>query len=215
MTLRSHRVAVLMLEPVVGFDATIPAQLLGSARDESGRALYTVTMVSPDGAPVRTETGYAIVPDRDAGALRQADTVIVPGTGLPEARTSGQLPPTVAAALHRRRAGSRLISICTGAFVLAAAGLLDGRPATTHWAHAERFRELYPAVLLDENQLFVDDGDLLTSAGVAAGIDLCLHLIRADFGVAVANHAARRCVVPPWREGGQAQYIEHPVPVAG
>ena len=102
------------------------------------------------------------------------------------------------------------MSICTGAFVLAAAGLLDGRPATTHWAYAERFRRLHARVELDPDVLFIDDGDVLTSAGVAAGIDLCLHVIRLDHGSEVANRAARRCVVPPWRDGGQAQYIERP-----
>jgi len=108
-----------------------------------------------------------------------------------------------------------VMSICTGAFVLAAAGLLDDRPATTHWAHVERFRTRYPRVKLDPDVLFVDDGDILTSAGVAAGIDLCLHVIRRDHGSEVANRAARRCVVPPWRDGGQSQFIERPVPAAG
>ena len=105
-----------------------------------------------------------------------------------------------------------MVSICTGAFVLAAAGLLDGRPATTHWALRRPFRALFPAVELDPDVLFVDDGDVLTSAGVAAGIDLCLHVVRRDHGAAVANRVARRCVVPPWRDGGQAQFIERPVP---
>ena len=99
------------------------------------------------------------------------------------------------------RPGTRLVSICTGAFVLAATGVLDGRPATTHWAYADAFRRLYPRVRLDEKLLFVDDGDVLTSAGLAAGVDLCLHIIRRDHGVAVANHVARRTVVPPWRAG--------------
>jgi transcriptional regulator GlxA family with amidase domain len=105
-----------------------------------------------------------------------------------------------------------LVSICTGAFILAAAGLLDGRPATTHWKFAGDMRRLHPEVLLDENVLFVDDGDVLTSAGLAAGIDLCLHIIRSDYGAQVANAVARYCVVPPWREGGQAQFIDRHVP---
>jgi transcriptional regulator GlxA family with amidase domain len=124
------------------------------------------------------------------------------------------LEADVRAAFAAIRPGTRLVSICTGAFALAAAGLQDGRPATTHWAHADTFRRLFPAVHLDENLLFVDDGEVLTSAGLAAGIDLCLHLIRRDHGVAVANHVARQCVVPPWRAGGQAQFIERPVPAA-
>ena len=118
------------------------------------------------------------------------------------------LTPEASKALARIRPGTRLVSICTGAFVLAAAGLLDGRPATTHWQHADELRRLHPEVHVDENVLFVDDGDVLTSAGLAAGIDLCLHLIRTDHGAQVANAVARYCVVPPWREGGQAQFIE-------
>src|SRR5690606_21231107 len=113
------------------------------------------------------------------------------------------------------RPGTRVMSICTGAFVLAAAGLLDGRRATTHWAHADRFRRLYPAVDLDPDALYVDDGDILTSAGVAAGIDLCLHVIRNDVGSETANRAARYCVVPPLRTGGQAQFIERHLPATG
>ncbi len=104
------------------------------------------------------------------------------------------------------------MSICTGAFTLAAAGLLEGRVATTHWKLADRFRELFPTVALDADVLFVDDGNILTSAGAASGVDMCLHLVRKDHGSEVANRVARRCVVPPWREGGQAQYIEQPVP---
>jgi transcriptional regulator GlxA family with amidase domain len=107
------------------------------------------------------------------------------------------------------------VSICTGAFVLAAAGLLDGRPATTHWALADHFRRLFPQVALEPEVLFVDDGDVLTSAGAASGIDVCLHLVRSDHGSAVANRVARQCVVPPWREGGQAQYIDQPMPAEG
>ena len=207
------KVAVLLLEPVVGFDAAIPSQLLGAARDEQGNRLYDVSMVSLDGGPVRTKAGYAITPDADAQLLAQADIVIVPGTSIDGPRRTGELPTELGTALALIRAGTRLVSICTGAFALAAAGVFDGRPVTTHWAHAAEFALLYPNALLDENQLFIDDGDLLSSAGVAAGIDLCLHLIRRDHGTAVANYAARQCVVPPWREGGQAQYIEHPIPI--
>ncbi len=124
------------------------------------------------------------------------------------------MPADVRAAFDSIRPGARVVSICTGAFVLAAAGVLDGRPATTHWAHAESFRALYPVVRLDEDLLYVDDGDVLTSAGLAAGVDLCLHLIRRDFGVAAATRTARYNVVAPWRDGGQAQFIERPVPAA-
>ena len=204
--------AVLLLAPVVGFDAVIPPQLFGSARGPDGEPLYEVTTVGLSAAPVPTSHGYQIVPGAGVDALSAVDTVIVPGTRLPSARRHGTLDDDVQAALDLIRPDARLVSICTGAFVLAAAGRLDGRPATTHWAHAQRFRRLFPAVRLDEDLLFVDDGDVLTSAGLAAGIDLCLHIIRRDHGVAVANHVARDCVVPPWRHGGQAQFIERPVP---
>jgi transcriptional regulator GlxA family with amidase domain len=211
---RPHRVAVLLLPPVIGFDATIPVQFLGSAVDDDGRELYEVTMVGLTGEPVPTLSGYAITPTADAGALATADTVIVPGTRLAGPRYDGVLPDDLAAAFAAMRPGVRLVSICTGAFVLGAAGVLDGRSATTHWRHTEEFRRLYPRVQVNENLLFVDDGDVLTSAGLAAGIDLCLHIVRRDHGSAVANHLARYCVVPPWREGGQAQFIERPVPTA-
>jgi transcriptional regulator GlxA family with amidase domain len=212
MSFPEHRVAVLLLEQAIGFDAVIPSQVLGSAVGADGTPLYRVELVSLDGRPVRTEWGYAITPQADASALAAADTLIVPGTRIPGPRRHGTLPAEVRSALGLLRPDTRLVSICTGAFVLAAAGLLDDRPATTHWEHAEAFRRLYPAVKLDENLLFVDDGDVLSSAGLAAGVDLCLHLIRRDHGSAVANQVARHCVVPPWRDGGQAQFIEHPVP---
>jgi transcriptional regulator GlxA family with amidase domain len=209
-----HRVAVLLLPPVIGFDAAIPAQLFGSAVDDAGRPLYEVSMVGLTPDPVPTVTGYAMVPAAGAEALAGADTVILPGTRYPSARYEGVLSAELRAAWAMVRPDARRVSICTGAFALAATGLLDGRPATTHWANCTALRELYPAVRVDENVLFVDDGDVLTSAGLAAGIDLCLHLIRRDHGTAVANHVARYCVVPPWRDGGQAQFIERPVPSA-
>lgn len=213
--MKPHRVAVLLLEPVVGFDATIPPQLLGSAADAAGRLLYEVTMVGLTTDPVRTDSGYALVPEAGPAALARADTVIVPGTRLPSARQDGTITAELRAALALIRPGTRLVSICTGAFVLAAAGLFDGHRVTTHWAYADAFRALHPDIDLDENLLFIDEGDVLSSAGVAAGVDLCLHLIRRDHGSAVANRVARQCVVPPWRDGGQAQFIERPLPEPG
>jgi transcriptional regulator GlxA family with amidase domain len=209
---RPHRVVVLLLGPAIGYDAVIPVQLLGEAVDDQGRPLYDVTMASLDGGPVMTSSGYQLVPQDDVSALRSADTVIVPGTQLTGPRREGTLPAEVADALASVRRDARLVSICTGAFVLAAAGRLDGRPATTHWKHADDLAALYPEVLLDADVLFTDDGDVLTSAGLSAGVDLCLHLIRRDHGSEVANRVARYCVVPPWRDGGQAQYIERNVP---
>lgn len=204
----AHFVAVLLLEPLIGFDATIPSLMLGQA----GPDRYRVVTCGLSSAPVHTTSGYAITPQEGPAALAQADTVIVPGTQYPPARLRGELAEDLRAALNTIRPGTRIVSICTGAFVLAAAGLLDGRRATTHWHKADSFRTLYPRVLLDETVLFVDDGDVLTSAGLASGIDLCLHIIRQDHGTTVANEVARYCVVPPWREGGQAQFIDRPLP---
>lgn len=204
----AHTVAVLMLEPLVGFDATIAPLMFGQA----GADRYRVITCGLSCAPVKTTSGYAITPQEGPAALHRADTVIVPGTQYPPARLRGELAEELRAALDTIRPGTRIVSICTGAFVLGAAGLLDGRRATTHWHKADDFRALYPRVLLDETVLFVDDGDVLTSAGLASGIDLCLHIIRQDHGTAAANDVARYCVVPPWREGGQAQFIDRPLP---
>ncbi len=203
----THYVAVLVLEQLIGFDATIPSLVFGQADDR-----YEVVTCGLTGAPVECTGGYAMTPQAGPEALAEADTVIVPGTRYPAARERGELTPELAEAWSTIRPGTRIVSICTGAFVLGAAGVLDGRPATTHWAKADDFRRLYPSVLLDESVLFVDDGDVLTSAGLASGIDLCLHMIRADHGTMLANAVAKYCVVPPWREGGQAQFIERAVP---
>jgi transcriptional regulator GlxA family with amidase domain len=207
-----HRVVVLLLPPVVGFDAAIPPLLLSNATDADGTALYEVVTCALERGPVAATTGFDLLPASGPEALETADTVVIPGTRYPPARVDGVLAPEAAAALARIRPGTRLVSICTGAFVLAAAGVLDGRRATTHWKFADELRRLHPEVVVDENVLFVDDGDVLTSAGLAAGIDLCLHIIRSDHGTQVANAVARYCVVPPWREGGQAQFIDRHVP---
>lgn len=210
-----HRVAVLALEPVVGFDLTIPPTVLGEATTADGTRLYDVKICGLDQTPIHAGAGFSLIPDHGVEALAEADTVIIPGTYIHQPRHEGTLPDDLAAALATIRPGTRIASICTGAFVLGAAGLLDGRPATTHWRRADAFRALYPKVLLDEDLLFVDDGDIITSAGLAAGVDLCLHLIRRDFGSEVANRAARHCVVAPWRDGGQSQFIERVVPDEG
>ena len=209
-----HRVVVLLLAPVVGFDAAIAPMLFGSAEDDAGEGLYEVITCGLDRQPVPGTSGFDVVPAAGPEALATADTVVIPGTRYPEARTQGVLPDRLREALASVRPGTRMVSICTGAFVLAAAGLLDGRRATTHWKFAADLQRMHPLVDVDENVLFVDEGDVLTSAGLAAGIDLCLHVIRSDHGVQVANRVARHCVVPPWREGGQAQFIDHQIPVA-
>ncbi|MET7312671.1 GlxA family transcriptional regulator [Streptomyces sp. NPDC005134] len=200
-----HRVAVLALDGAYPFELGIPARILGAADGH-----YEIVLASVDGRPVATNAGFSVTPQHGPDVLEWADTVIV--APVDPLRLTRELPKEVCAALARIKPGTRIASICTGGFVLAAAGLLDGRPVTTHWECAPLFRKWFPHIRLDEGVLFVDDGDLLTSAGAASGVDLCLHLIRTDHGAELANRAARRCVVPPFRDGGQAQYIERPIP---
>ncbi|GAA2600066.1 helix-turn-helix domain-containing protein [Dactylosporangium fulvum] len=208
-----HLVTVIALDGVVPFDLGTPTQIFGTARDEHGHRMYRTLICSPEGKAVRTASGYQVLPDHGLEIIEQADTVVVAGISSGDPVERGTVDPQVKLALERALdRGARVMSICTGAFVLAAAGLLDNRPATTHWWWADRFRELFPHIKLDPEVLFIDDGPVLTSAGVGAGIDLCLHVVRTDFGSEIANRAARRSVVPPWREGGQAQYIERPLP---
>src|SRR3954449_1195421 len=210
-----QEVVVLALPHVVAFELGLPHRFLGGAVDDDGRPLYRVRTCTVDGGPVRTSAHYSVLPDHDASILRTAATIVVPGIvgGPPVAE--GRLEPALAAALATRRPDARLVSICTGAFVLAAAGVLDGRPATTHWMRTEPFHSFFPSVRLDPDVLYVDDGDVLTSAGNAAGIDLLLHLVRRDHGTEAANRVARRNVIAPWRDGGQSQFIERPVPEIG
>ncbi|MFH8976102.1 GlxA family transcriptional regulator [Streptomyces sp. NPDC017890] len=211
---RPHRVVVLALDGLLPFELGIPQRIFGRARGEGMRPLYEVVTCSvrPPG-PVGTDADFTILVENGPEALATADTVVVPSSyELGPVYEEGVLTEELAAALALVRPGTRLVAICTGGYVLAAAGCLDGRPATTHWASAEHFQRLFPKVRVDPDVLFVDDGDVLTSAGVAAGIDLCVHIVRRDHGTAVANDVARRTVVPPHRDGGQAQYIERPVP---
>ncbi|GAB7109147.1 helix-turn-helix domain-containing protein [Streptomyces phaeofaciens JCM 4814] len=211
---RPHRVVVFALDGLLPFELGIPHRIFGRPRDAEGRPLYEVVTCSvrPPG-PVRTDADFAVMVEHGPEALATADTVIVPASyELGPVFEQGVLTEELAAALAHIRPGTRLASICTGVYVLAAAGFLDGRPATTHWAEADHMQRLFPRVKVDPDVLFVDDGDVLTSAGVAAGIDLCLHILRRDHGTAVANHVARYTVVPPHRDGGQAQYIARPVP---
>ncbi|MEH0628670.1 MULTISPECIES: GlxA family transcriptional regulator [Streptomyces] len=209
-----HRVVVLALDGLLPFELGIPQRIFGKARDAAGRRLYEVLTCSvrPPG-PVETDADFEILVPNGPETLATAGTVVVPASfEVGPVHEHGVLTPELAAALAHVRPGTRMVSICTGGYVLAAAGYLDGRPATTHWLHAEHFQRLFPKVRVDADVLFVDDGDVLTSAGVAAGVDLCLHLVRRDHGTGVANEVARRMVVPPHRDGGQAQYIQRPLP---
>ncbi|SCK40487.1 transcriptional regulator, AraC family with amidase-like domain [Streptomyces sp. WMMB 714] len=213
-----HRVAVLVRPGVMPLELGLVHQLFGAARHAAdGRPLYEVVTCTPAPGLLRTNADFPVHVSHGTGALAEAETVIVPATHEEdEPECAGRLGGALAEALDRvRRPGTRVASICTGAFVLAAAGWLDGRRATTHWKSAARFRRLFPAVRLDPDVLYTGEGDLFTSAGEAAGIDLCLHLIRLDHGAAVANDVARSTVVPPHREGGQAQFIAAPVARSG
>ncbi|WKX74379.1 GlxA family transcriptional regulator [Streptomyces sp. XD-27] len=208
-----HRVAVLVLPGVIPFELGIPYRIFGKARSPEGTRLYEVVTCTPEPGPVPTDADFTIMVERGPEALADAHTVVVPASyALGPVYREGRLTEPLAGAFARIRPGTRMMSICTGSYVLAAAGLLDGRPATTHWHSADHFQQLFPSVKVDPDVLFVDDGDVLTSAGVASGVDLCLHVVRRDHGAAVANEVARRSVVPPHRDGGQAQYIERPVP---
>ena len=208
-----HRVAVLALDSVIPFDLGIPSRVLSEAHDRDGNPFYEIVICSMDGRPVRTNAGYSIQVGHDRSALTEADTVVVatqePSTAM---LAAGEPDAEVAAALRALRPEVRVVSTCTSAFVLAGAGLLDGLAATTHWTLTDRLAALFPSVEVRPDVLFVDAGRILTSAGAAAGIDLFVHLVRSDHGAQVANEAARRCVVAPWRDGGQAQFIAHPTP---
>jgi transcriptional regulator GlxA family with amidase domain len=200
-----HQVAILALERVVPIDLAIPSQVF----DGRDGAPYRATLCALDPGPVRTTTGFDVVATRGLEGLEQADTIVVPGFDPHDDPPPEAARRALAKAVER---GQRVVSICTGAFALAAAGILDGRRATTHWRHAAELARRYPEIDVDPGVLYVDAGDVLTSAGVAAGVDLCLHLIRRDHGAEMANRTARRIVVPAHRDGGQAQFIERPVP---
>jgi transcriptional regulator GlxA family with amidase domain len=209
----AHRIAVLALPSVLPFELSIPARVFEAARGSGGEPLYEVVTCSLDGGPVPTADDFSVVVRHGPEALATADTVIV--APVDTGAVDGAVIARAAEEVRRVAGRARIASICTGADVLAVAGLLDGRRATTHWKHTEEFALAHPAVHLDPDVLYVDEGDVLTAAGAAAGVDLCLHVVRRDHGAEVANRAARMCVVAPHRDGGQAQFIERPVAVDG
>ncbi|WP_046471561.1 GlxA family transcriptional regulator [Allosalinactinospora lopnorensis] len=207
-----HTVAVLALDGVVAFDLSTPIEVFGRARLPDGRSPYGVRVCAA-GGEVGTGT-FAIRAPWGLDGLAGADTIVLPGT----ADHGAPVPVEVRDALHRAAGdGARIASICVGAFPLAATGLLDGLRATTHWAATAELARRHPRVSVDPDVLYVDNGRLLTSAGAAAGLDLCLHMIRRDHGSAVAADAARTSVMPLEREGGQSQFIVHepPLPDSG
>lgn len=211
-----HRVVVLVRPGLLPMELGIVHRLFGQAVSASGAPLYEVVTCTPRPGAVPTDTDFTINVDMGPEALENADTVVVPAAQEDyEPQERGRIHTEVARALARVPRGARVASICTGSFVLAAAGLLTGRRATTHWKSCAEFRDLYPEIEVDADVLYTDDRGVLTSAGVASGVDLCLHMIRTDHGAEVANAVARGTVVPPHREGGQAQYIERPVTPPG
>lgn len=202
-----HRIAVVAVPPVGAFELSIPDLLFGGVQID-GRAAYAVGTCTPVPGPVATRGGFDVIVTGSLEMIGAADTVLVTGTGARD----DIAPELVSALQDAGRRGARIASICTGAFVLAEAGLLDGRCATTHWRYAAEFAQRYPRVRVRPEVLFVEDGSVVTSAGLAAGIDLCLHIIRTDHGAAVANTVARLAVVAPVRPGGQAQFLTAAVP---
>ena len=205
-----HTVVTIALSPVAMFELAVACEVFGIDRSElvAPQRWYRFVLAGMELGPVETELpGVTIDVQRGLDAIAEADTVVVPASHR-EWPPPAELLDALRAAHDR---GARILSVCTGAFLLAEAGLLDGRRATTHWMHAADLAERYPAVDVDPRVLYVDEGDVLTSAGTAAGVDLCLHVVRQDFGAEVANAVARRMVVPPHRDGGQAQYVDLPV----
>ncbi|MFG2292599.1 helix-turn-helix domain-containing protein [Streptomyces sp. NPDC048603] len=203
-----HTVALAVTDGMLHFELAMAQEVFGGRAPlgTDPRRWYRTVVCGPDSVRVGR---FRLDPDHGLGQLPCADTVIVPGWADVDAPPPADLVDAVRAA---HEAGARVASLCTGAFVLAAAGLLDGRRATTHWAHAPALADRHPLVRVDPDVLYVDSGSVLTSAGKAAAMDLCLHLVRLDHGSSVANVLARRLVVPPHRGGGQAQFVTTPVP---
>lgn len=211
-----HPVAVLVRQGLLSFEAAAVHRLFGQARDLDGNPLYEVRTCALEPGPIRADADFRVLVDHGPESLAEAATVVLPAADEDYGeRPHDPLAPGLAAALELIPDTARVASICTGAFVLAAAGMLDGCRVTTHWRSAGHFRAMYPHIELDPDVLYTDNGRHLTAAGVASGIDLCLHMIRCDHGAAVANEVARGTVVPPHREGGQAQYIRRPLPEPG
>jgi AraC family transcriptional regulator, transcriptional activator FtrA len=201
-------VAAVVDQGALTFDFAIPCEVFGLDRTDIVDPWYEFLVLSAGDRRVRTQTGFVMEAPHGLDALDRADTIVVPGWSDPSDEPSDALTRSLHSA-HAR--GARIVSLCTGAFVLAAAGLLDGRRATTHWMYADRLHDRYPAIHIDPDVLYVVDGNLMTSAGTAAGIDLCLHIVALDHGVDVAATVARRLVMPLFRAGGQAQYVDSPI----
>ena len=205
-----HTVAVAIFDGTPVFETGVACEVFGIDRSAMGVPNYRLRVCAIDPSPVRTGGGFSILTDHGIAQVRRADTIVVPGWKDFDRPVPAEFLRALRSA-HAR--GARIISFCSGSFVLAAAGLLDERRATTHWMHVDALATRFPQVRWDPSVLYIDDGSgIFTAAGTAAGIDLCLHLVRQDHGTEVANVVARRMVVPPHRDGGQAQFVEAPLP---
>lgn len=201
-------VVVLAYDGLCTFEFGVAVEIFGLPRPEMGEAWYRFAVAAVDGGELRATGGIRILADGDLSLLNAADLIIVPGWR----GTDQAVPAPICEALRQASMrGCQLLSICSGVFVLAATGLLDGRKATTHWRYIEALKTRYPAIEVVEDVLYQDEGDILTSAGSAAGIDLCLHVVRRDYGMEAANRVARRLVIPPHRDGSQTQQLSRPV----
>ncbi|WP_406725574.1 helix-turn-helix domain-containing protein [Streptomyces sp. GD-15H] len=208
-----RNVAAVLLDGVNPFELGVVCEVFGVDRSDDGLPVYDFAVASAEGPALRSNTGFSLQVEHGLERLETADLITVPAGSCYETR---DFPPDLLDALRRGvDRGARVLSVCSGVFVLAAAGLLDGRRAAAHWRHADALTRLYPHLTVEPDVLYVDEDPVITSAGTAAGIDACLHLVRKEQGFAVANRIARRMVVPPHRDGGQAQYIERPLPRSG
>lgn len=210
--LRNRRVVALAYDRLSTFEFGIVVEIFGLARPELNVDWYRFGVCSLDPGPLRATGGVLVQPTAGLRALAHAGTIVIPGWRDPDERPPEALLRALRAASAR---GTRLVTICSGVFVPAAAGLLDGKRATTHWRYVDRLRTRYPRIRVEPDVLYVDEGNILTSAGSAAGIDLCLHVVRRDYGAEIANQVARRLIVPPQRDGGQSQYIPAPIRTDG
>ncbi|MGF6753505.1 transcriptional regulator FtrA [Paraburkholderia sp. GAS42] len=207
--MHDHLVVALVYDRLCTFEFGCTTELFALDRPELGVDWYRFAVCAAEGGPIRAAGGITVAAPYSLRMLDRADTIVIPGW-----RDADEIPPEpllkkIRAAYRR---GARLCSICSGVFVLAAAGVLDGKTVTTHWRYAERLQRRYPQVSVKPDALYVDEGQIITSAGSAAGLDMLLHLVRRDHGSAVANRVAQRLVVPPHREGGQAQFVPRPMP---
>ena len=203
-----HKVAVVIYDGLCTFEFGIAVEIFGLKREEFDFPWYDFHVVSAEKKKVRATGGVTVEADGGIENLSDFDTIIIPGWRDPLERPPEKFLKALRGAVG---SGSRVLSICSGVFVLAAAGLLDNKPATTHWRYGEVLKTQYPQISIIDDVLYVDEGNIITSAGSAAGVDACLHLVRCDFGSSVANDVARRMVMPPHRDGGQAQFVPKPV----